>query len=328
MPTGVTISIVEGDALTVNADVLALKYAQEHCGVGELVATSLGSKGLDRARMQPRPGGFRLVPSNSAIAAKSVLFVGVVDLYEFGYREIRDFARRVLVALAGASPETRHVATTVHGAGYGLDEFEAFEAEVAGFLDAIGSGDIPKSLEAITIVERNPGRVTRLRPVLAELYPPLTARETSSAPPEERNERLRAAGYASSAKSHVFVAMPFKKELDDTYHYGIQSVVRAAGFLCERADLSTFVGDVMQWVQQRIRTASLVIADLTDANPNVYLEVGYAWGSGVPVVLLVQSTDHLKFDVRGQRSLVYGSIRELEERLSAELKNLRQAGTF
>ena len=72
--------------------------------------------------------------------------------------------------------------------------------------------------------------------------------------------------------------MPFKNDMDDTYHYGIQGAVRAAGFLCERADLSTFVGDVMHWVQNRIRTSSLVIADLTEANPNVYLEVGYAWG--------------------------------------------------
>ena len=84
----------------------------------------------------------------------------------------------------------------------------------------------------------------------------------------------------------------------------------------------------MQWVQNRIRTCSLVIADLTDANPNVYLEVGYAWGCGVPVVLLTRDTSHLKFNVRGQRCLVYGSIRELGELLRAELENLRANDAF
>ena len=328
MYENITIEVVEGDALDIDADVLALKYAQKYYGVDELVATRLMQAGVDKTGMKPRIGGFRLVPTNSAIAAKNALFIGVVDLYEFGYREIREFARRVLSSLAGATPEVRHIATTVHGAGYGLDEIEAFEAEVAGFLDAVGSNDVPRALERITIIERNPGRVERLLPLLEELYPSKASYTTSTIHQKARDERLRAAGYASDAKSHVFVAMPFKSELDDTYHYGIQNAVRAAGFVCERADLATFVGDVMQWVQNRIRTSSLVIADLTDANPNVYLEVGYAWGCGVPVVLLTQAVDHLKFDVRTQRCLVYGSIRELEELLRSELENLRANKVF
>ena len=163
MPNNVKIEIVERDALEIDADVLALKYAQQYYGVDELVADRLARAGVDQKRMQPNTDGFRLIPTGSAIAARNVLFIGVVNLYDFGYREIRDFARRVLSALAGAAPQTRHVTATVHGAGFGLDEIEAFEAEVAGFLDAIGGGDIPKSLEKISIVERNPGRVARLQ---------------------------------------------------------------------------------------------------------------------------------------------------------------------
>ena len=323
MKDKIAITVVEGDALEIDADVLALKYAQQYYGVDELVAARLLQAGIENTRMKPRIGGFRLVPTNSAISAENALFIGVVDLYEFGYREIRDFARRVLSSLAGAASEVRHIATTVHGAGYGLDEIEAFEAEVAGFLDAIESGDIPRSLERITIIERNPGRVARLLPILEELYPETTLYKTSTTNQRARDERLRAAGYASDAKSHVFVAMPFTSEFDDAYHFGIQNPVRTAGFVCERADLATFVGDVMQWIQNRIRTSSLVIADLTDANPNVYLEVGYAWGCGVPVVLLTQDTTHLKFDLQNQKCLVYGSIQQLEEKLCAELENLR-----
>lgn len=327
MRSNIKIEIVEADALEIGVDVLALKYAQRHYGADELVSTLLTRQGIDQTRMRPRPGDFGLVPGRPAIAAQNVLFVGVIDLYDFGYREIRDFGRRVLSVLAGTAPQARYVAATVHGAGYGLDEIEAFESEIAGFLDAIGSGDIPRSLEKITIVERDPGRVARLQPLLEELYPHEPALDTYRKTQESRSERLRAAGYASDAKSHIFVAMPFKNEMDDTYHYGIQGAVRAAGFLCERADLSAFIGDVMDWVKQRIRTSSLVIADLTEANPNVYLEVGYAWGYGVPVVLLVQDTGHLKFDVRGQRCLVYHSIRELEESLRTELEHLRKGGT-
>jgi len=63
--------------------------------------------------------------------------------------------------------------------------------------------------------------------------------------------------------------------------------------LAERADLASFTGDVMDWVRERITTAQLVVADLTGANPNVYLEVGYAWGKGIPTVLRSKGSDAL-----------------------------------
>ena len=51
---------------------------------------------------------------------------------------------------------------------------------------------------------------------------------------------------------------------------------QAAGYLCERAYMSSFTGDVLSWVKERIDSAVLLVADLSGANPNVYLEVGYA----------------------------------------------------
>jgi hypothetical protein len=105
--------------------------------------------------------------------------------------------------------------------------------------------------------------------------------------------------------------MPFAQEFDDRFHYGIQKSVEAAGFLCARADLISFVARVLDWVPERITTASLVVADLTTVNPNVYLEVGYAWLCKVPIVLLVSETTDLKFGVRGQRCIVYCTARRI-----------------
>jgi hypothetical protein len=319
----IIIEVREGDALAVGADVLALKYAQALFGVDELVVEKLTQAG--RKVQFPDPWGFRLETGAPGIAAARILFMGVPRLNEFRYREIRMFARLVLSALATAAPETKHIALTVHGIGYGLDEVEAFEAEIAGFTDAIRSQDIPAALQRITVVEHGARRAKRLQLTLAELVQDgsiETTQEVGKRKTEESVERLRAAGYASNAKPHVFVAMPFKDEMEDVYHYGIQSAVRASGFLCERADLTSFTGDVLDWVRTRIKTSSLVVADLTDANPNIYLEVGFAWGVGVPTVLLVRDVAQLKFDVRGQRCLVYKKIKELEERLTIELKQL------
>jgi nucleoside 2-deoxyribosyltransferase len=81
-------------------------------------------------------------------------------------------------------------------------------------------------------------------------------------------------------------------------------------------------------VKKKIDTAAVVIAELSGANPNVYLEVGYAWGKGRPTILLAKNEEELRFDVRDQRCLKYERIRDLEEILNRELKELKSKGFF
>ena len=327
MERSVKIEVTSGDALVIDADILALKYAQDFYGVDKRVARRLlqDSGAVD---ITPRVGGFRLVASGGAIAANNVLFVGVPEPYEFGYREIREFSIKVLSSLAGEAPATRVLALTLHGPGYGLDEAECFLSEVAGLTDAVSSGDFPAQLEIVKIVEQNEGRAGRLRALLDTYVPDgridVDARILRSRIGEERSETLRAIGYDSGQKPHVFVAMPFADDMVDLFHYGIQRAIGATGFLCERIDQLPSVGDILVRVKERIKTAVFVVAELTSANPNVYLEVGYAWGCGVPTVLLIQKNElaSLRFDVAGQRCIVYSSIRDLEEKLSSELTAL------
>ena len=118
-------------------------------------------------------------------------------------------------------------------------------------------------------------------------------------------ERLRVHSDKLVSKPLLFVAMPFRDDMADHYDYGILNAAERAGFLCERADQAHFTGDILDWVRRRIKAATLVVADLSYANPNVYLEVGYSWGLRKPTVLLVRDSEELKFDVRGQRCLVY-----------------------
>jgi hypothetical protein len=317
----ISFEVVESDALTFQADVLAVKYAQQHYGVDKAVANALIREYPNLSDTLPKIDGFRFLAARDRVGARAVLFVGVKPLREFGYSDIRDFGRRVLVSLAGEAPQTGHVALTLHGAGYGLDEAEAFESEIAGLMDAVISGDFPPSLSRVSVVEGNPGRAGRLRKLLERLIAggkvPLDASMGKGV-----DESLRSVGYSSASKPFVFVAMPFADGMDDVFHYGIKNAVNGAGYLCERADQSSFTGDVLDWIRKRIASATLVVADLSNANPNVYLEVGYAWGCGTPTILTVRQTADLKFDVRGQRCLVYGSIKSLEEMLRKELVSL------
>lgn len=77
-------------------------------------------------------------------------------------------------------------------------------------------------------------------------------------------------------KRRVFVAMPFSEEFENVYEFGIYPAVRDCGCICERVDETLFFGDVLTQIRKGIETADLVIADLSDGRPNVYLEVGYA----------------------------------------------------
>ena len=87
--------------------------------------------------------------------------------------------------------------------------------------------------------------------------------------------------------------------------------------------MDTFTGDILERIKLRIETAALVIADLTAANPNVYLEVGYAWGKERPTLLISKKSGDLKFDVRGHRCLIYKSINELAKKLEADLMQMK-----
>jgi hypothetical protein len=323
----VRFNVIPGDATTVSGDVLVLKYAQAPFGLDKHVGALLEQTGIPSTQVRPSMGDVSLLAAPPGVSATEVLFVGVEPLGAFGYEQIRVFARRALAFLATERAATRTILVTSHGAGYGLDENEAFESQLAGFLDALEAGDAPQALDEITFVERHRDRAERLAKALSTLGPlqPNVGESLAESTSPATRERLSDVGYASLEKPHIFVAMPYVESMNDLYHYGIQNAATHARLLCERADLSAFTGDVMEWVRTRIRTSQLVVADLTGANANVYLEVGYAWGCGVPTVLLVQYGDDLKFDVRGQRCLIYTSIRNLEEQLSAELSTLSAA---
>ena len=322
----VSVEVEQANAMTFVADVLVLKYAQSHYGLDKMVSYRLADAGVAESKSAPPVGKHSLIDTDQLFGVGSVLFVGVKGIYDFKYGEIRTFACNALEILSAEKSAVQHVCMTLHGTGYGLDENEAFEAEIAGIIDAVTGGRAPKTLERVTIVDRDEKRVARMRSALRRLLPrgvlevDITRYLDELA--SDAAEDFRSVGYASEAKPHIFVAMPFRDDMDDLYHYGILNAVKQSGYLCERADLSAYTGDVMSWVKKRIRSASLVIADLSYANPNVYLEVGYAWGLNVPTVLIVQDADDLKFDVSGQRCLTYTKIMDLEEALSKELQSL------
>jgi hypothetical protein len=320
------ITVVEHpNVLDYPCDVLVLKYAQAFYGAdSEVAGILLGGPGK-KPDLEPAPGESVLVSTRGKLAARDVLFVGVVPLGSIGYGEIRELAQRALRELGQRSPEVEHIAMTIHGVGRGLDERESFLAQIGGLLDSVGQQSSPRALRKISIVEKNSGRRERLRRILEEITPlpsRSAPRELSLSTPTPRSApNPLDAGLDSESKKHIFVAMPFDDSMDDVFELGIQEKVSGAGFLCERLDKTPFLGDVLDRIKRRIETASLVIADISGGNPNVYLEVGYAWGKGRPTLLIAKQEEVLKFDVQGQRCIKYKSIVDLRKQLDQWLAN-------
>jgi len=322
----IIVEVINEDAIHYASDILVLKYAQNLYGLDRAVVSIFEQDGLYIQNDLPKSGKCLVVDTPDDIAPSKVIFIGTPSLRSFGYKEIREFGRLAIKSLLESKHPINHVSLTIHGAGYGLDEEEAFSSQIAGIIDAVASGQVPSGLRKITFIEKGQRRAPVLKRLLNEL---LTGGCIETDPhslfsegEDSSIQTLREAGYTSENKPHIFVAMPFKDDMEDLWDFGIQPTVKSAGYICERADLSSFTGDVMDWVRKRIKTAKIVIADLTEANPNVYLEVGYAWGVGVPTILLLNSESELKFDVRGQRCLKYKRIKDLETLLKKELAEL------
>src|SRR5260370_22529116 len=132
----IQIEVATGDVLTFPADILALKYAQHSVGVDAIVVQQLAKDGIDIRPRLPGIGASLLVESERTIAAREVLFIGVEPLGRFGYQGIRRFSQSVLSTIARDRPSAEQVAITLHGTGFGLDDAEAFRAEIGGVLDA------------------------------------------------------------------------------------------------------------------------------------------------------------------------------------------------
>jgi hypothetical protein len=218
-----------------------------------------------------------------------------------------------------------------------LDERETFLSLVGGFLDGIESGAFPADLKRVEIVELSSMRAARLKTILSGFIasPPrsegkrtrLSDMQTFSFS-AAAHEGLSSFGFQSEEKTKIFVAMPFAPKHSDVWDIAIQESCQKAGIVCERVDKQAYTGDVLTQITSRLRSGSGVLALLDGANPNVFLEIGFAWGAGKPTVLIAKKGASLPFDVQGQKCIHYTSIANLRSLLTEELISLKAQDMF
>ncbi|MDO8772699.1 MAG: hypothetical protein Q7K57_29155 [Burkholderiaceae bacterium] len=125
-----------------------------------------------------------------------------------------------------------------------------------------------------------------------------------------------------------FAVMQFTEEFNILYQDVIRPVCESYGYKVVRGDDFYTSGLIMEDVTQSIRSAALIIADVTPDNANVFYEVGYAHAINKPTILLSdRKRERLPFDISGFRTLFYdntiGGKSQVEERLKQHLEALR-----
>lgn len=329
-----------GDITTYAADVVGFKYAGGFHGVDKTVSEKLVEKGVEASTIAPKETGeFRAVESKGAIQAEKVVYVATPKMRNLGYKQLRLFAQRMVEALNETAPTTKHLAMTAHGAGFSLDEQEAMLSVFAGLRDAMQSGKMPKTLEKISIVEINTKRVNRLRAAIdrvmkqADYATPLNdgwgyKLKYQGTSAEAEPDDLQSAGGAKHVKPHAFVVLPAKDQDEDLFEYGIQTPVHAHGLLCERyEDVAEdhYSEQVLTTIKENIDHARVVVVELTNADPGVYLQLGYAWGKGIPTILLLKEGETFYFEIPDD-VICYQKIKDVEMSISEALDKLKADG--
>lgn len=118
----------------------------------------------------------------------------------------------------------------------------------------------------------------------------------------------------------VSVMMPFSSDFDDVYS-SIQQACDDVNLNCIRADDIWEESVIIQDIFNLIFESSIVVADLTQKNPNVLYELGIAHTLGKHVIPITQSMDDVPFDLSHHRALKYLNNGEGRDAMQRDLSN-------
>lgn len=137
-------------------------------------------------------------------------------------------------------------------------------------------------------------------------------------------------------KEYCFVIQPYDGgDFDNRYDDIIKPALESCGVEAYRVDKDPYVEIAISVIEERIQDATLIIAEISMDNPNVWFELGYAMALGKPVIMLCDSmyrSEKIPFDISHRNVLIYrsGSIRDfndcfekLKERITAKLKKMK-----
>lgn len=112
---------------------------------------------------------------------------------------------------------------------------------------------------------------------------------------------------------------------DEVFSYLISPVCEELGYKPVRVDQVDAVDNINETIINYLKTAPMVVADMTGHNPNAFYELGFRQALELPLVPIIQAGNRLPFDVISQRTVFYnlsvGKIGQSKKDLKAKMKS-------
>ena len=128
--------------------------------------------------------------------------------------------------------------------------------------------------------------------------------------------------------------MSFNSKFDKRFEDVYKPAVVAADVEPYRVDRDPGVDIPIDAIEDGIRNAAVCLADITTDNPNVWYELGYAFATGCPVVMVCSEERAGKkypFDIQHRAVISYGvdapsDFEKLRQDITARIKSLLAKG--
>lgn len=127
-------------------------------------------------------------------------------------------------------------------------------------------------------------------------------------------------------KNFCFIVTPIgsrnsaiRREIDGLINNVLGPVLNGRGYSYEAAHQISDTGSITRQVIKKILDADLVIANLSDLNPNVMYEIGIRHCARKPIIVIARDGAELPFDLSDERTIYYQNDIAGVEEFKAEL---------
>ena len=118
---------------------------------------------------------------------------------------------------------------------------------------------------------------------------------------------------------------PTRERADKVYKYLIAPVCEDLGYKPIRVDHVNAVDNINETIINYLKTAHMVVADMTEHNPNAFYELGFRQALELPLVPIIESGGKLPFDVITTRTTFYDTDVSRIEESKVDLKSKMQS---
>lgn len=114
-----------------------------------------------------------------------------------------------------------------------------------------------------------------------------------------------------------------RERSDKVLKYIIKPVLETSGYHVERADQIDEPGIITNQIVKKIIECDILIADLTEGNPNVFYELAIRHGLKRPFIHMIDASEKIPFDNSQVRTIQF-DIKDLDSVDSAKKQLLAQ----